>query len=255
MAKLSSISYRSHSNKTSKLLSRLSRRKVTKKTCDEILLGTMFIKCLDKTIIDETTTHNLIINNTTVSRNLLAPNKTACMEFNGINSAINIADDGSFYIGLEDFTIDWWEYKFSLPIEQPLSSNISTKQALFYKDSLNDKQPYIIYNTTCKSLFMSSNGYDWDIANNKYMGTIQDNVWTHWAIVRAHTNFYTFKNGVLKNIWVSDAPVNDSNSFLTIGKGPNGNNFYGCITNFRFVKCQALWTDEFSPTACELFYQ
>lgn len=256
MARLSRVFSRNRSKKSnekSALLGRMASRKVGNHLTDEVLLGDMFIKCIEDNIIDVTGKHDIIVSRTKLAEHTTTPDGSKCMEFDGKSTNINVIDDGTFSPNLDDFSIDWWEYKLPMP-EETWRDEISTTQYSFYKNTSDRKQPYLIKSTDHKSIYMSSDGDHWDISDDKYMGTIPVNTWIHWAIVRANNNFYTFKNGVLKNLWISKLPVNVSAEYLTIGSGPKGNNFYGYITNFRFVKGQALWTDEFKPINDELFY-
>ncbi|RLD66080.1 MAG: hypothetical protein DRI84_05525, partial [Bacteroidetes bacterium] len=212
---------------------------LVEKATDELLLGDMFIKCVNSHLIDITKNHTIIVSNTRVSKDITGPDNSECAEFDGKTTNINIEENGTFNLGLNDFTIDWWEYKFSLP--NPNHANIPTTQYSFYKNSPDKNKPFIIKNSDHKSIYLSSNGKDWDIADDKYMGRISENLWTHWAITRSNNNFYTFKHGIPKNRWTSKLVLNSSDGFLTVGSGLTTNHFYGCITNYRFVKGQALW--------------
>lgn len=234
------------------LINRLVSRRINKKLTDELLLGNMFIKCVDSRLVDITEKHPIIVNSPQLVKNIVSPDSSECVGFNGKTTNINVEEDGTFNLGLTDFTIDWWEYKFPLP--NPNLAGIPTTQFSFYKNSPDKKQPFIIKNSDHKSIHLSSNGSSWDIADDRYMGTILDSVWTHWAITRSNNNFYTYRDGTVKNKWTSALALNSSDGGLTIGSGPKTNHFYGCITNYRFVKGQALWVDRFKPTNDELFY-
>lgn len=258
MAKLSRVlsSKRMRKNRTEKstLVNRLTSRKTSKKLSDEVLLGNMFIKCIDDEIVDVTENHEIIVSRTKLAEGIYAPDTSKCMEFDGKSTNINVVENGTFNPGLDDFTIDWWEYKLTIPADNSWKQEIATTQYSFYKNTTDRKQPYAIKSTDHKSIYISSDGDHWDISDDKFMGTIPENVWVHWAIVRANNNFFTFKDGILRNVWISELPINNSEGLLTIGSGPKGDNFYGYITNFRFVKGQALWVDEFKPINDELFY-
>ncbi len=257
MAKLSRVLSdklnKSDLSEKSTLINRLASRKISNKISDDILLGNLFIKCTDDQIIDLTDNHSITVSRTKLSTKMRSPDNSKCMKFNGKDTNINVLEDGTFNLGLNDFTIDWWEYKLPLP-ENNWKLELPEIQFSFYKNSSDKKQPYKIKNSDHKSIYFSSDGDHWDIADDKYMGTVPKERWVHWAITRSNDNFYTFKHGILKNVWVSSLPVNNSDELLTIGSGPKGNNFYGYITNFRFVKGQALWIDEFKPINDELFY-
>ena len=119
----------------------------------------------------------------------------------------------------------------------------------FYK-----RQPFQIFNNPNKAINISSNGNDWNIADNKYIGTIDENEWTHWAITRSNSNFYAFKNGITKNTWESEKAINNSAGCLSLGSSPKGNNFFGYMDKIRTIKGTPLWIDEFKLTKEDLFY-
>lgn len=248
MAKLSNVfsdkRKKVDSQEKSSFMGRMSSRKPQRKTQDSMLTGALFIRCDDDEIVDLNNNHNILVSRAKVSDNIKSIHSTKSISFDGIDTNINISNSKFLNLGLNDFTIDWWEYKLTLP--KPNPDEINYTQYSFYKNSIDKKQPFAIKNTDHKSIYISSDGDHWDIADDKYMGTIIENKWTHWVIARSNNNFYTFKNGVLKNIWISDKPINYSDGFLTIGSGPSGNNFYGYITNFRVVKGQTLWVEDFN---------
>jgi len=247
MAKLSNVfsnkRKKADSHDKSSFVGRMSSRKLIRKSNENALTGNLFIKCVEDTIVDVNNNHEIIVSRATTSDAIKNLNKDKSIYFNGIDNNINVVDSNYLNLGMDDFTIDWWEYKLSIP--KPNPDEINSTQFSFYKNSTDRKQPISIKNTDHKSIYLSSDGDHWDIADDKYMGTIVENKWTHWVIARSNNNFYTFKNGGLKNIWISDKPINGSDGFLTLGSGPTGNNFYGYIVNFRLVKSQTLWVEEF----------
>jgi hypothetical protein len=85
------------------------------------------------------------------------------------------------------------------------------------------------------------------------MGPATKDEWTHWALIRCNNNFYTFRNGKVKNIWQSDKVINNSDRYITIGSGPRGGYFYGHLNKIRFTRGHALWTEEFDIEE-DLFY-
>ena len=235
----------------STLIKRMSSRKETTRLPEHALLGDLFLTCDEEQILDLTSKNELVISRARVTHDIKGLKGNANIFFDGIDNNINIVNDVHLNLGLNDFTIDWWEYK--LPIPKPNPDDINVKQYSFYKNSIDRKQPILIKTTDHKSIYLSSDGDHWDIADDKFMGVVDENKWTHWVIARSNDNLYTFKNGIIKNIWMSDKPINGSDGYLTIGSGPMGNNFYGYINNFRLVKNQALWTEEFNIKK-DLFY-
>jgi len=243
LSKLTSSKSRKSNNERSELIKRMSRRIPPKK--DNSLLGDMFLTVEGNNLIEKTGNCEIVTNRTKLENNDIF--------FDGLSSSIDIRDNNIFNFGAEDFTVDWWEYK--LPLPEPNYDRIDFDQCTFFKSSSKNKQPILVKNEKNKTLFISSDGEYWDISNGKYMGSIEVNKWSHWAITKSSNKFYTFKNGEVKNIWDCDKPIDSSKEFFTIGKGPKRNNYYGYIKNLRIVKNIALWSEEFSLCSEELFYK
>jgi len=258
MARLSRV-YRTSSKSTSdKKHSTLSRSRTNYKDSrvfnkDSTLLGDLFITVIDNEIVDVTNNNSLIISRVIPTTDIKDISKEDSIYFNGIDTNISIDNDGLFNFGVEDFTIDWWEYKL-IPPETYKLKQISTIQSSICKNTNFSKYPLLIRNTAGQCIYLSSNGEKYDIALEKHIGDIEFNMWTHWAVVRCNNNFYTYRNGIVKNIWLSSDPIDSTDGLLTIGADAHGNNFYGCMSNIRIAKGQALWTEEFSPNSEELFY-
>jgi hypothetical protein len=216
------------------------------------LLGDLFITVEGEEIIDLTNNHIPIPGRLKTNSQIRHMESTGSLAFDGRDTNLNVEDNGDFNFGIDDFSIDWWEYQLSDPGGWELE--LSNIQFSMYKNSIDKKQPFEIFNNVHKAISISSNGDNWDISDSKYMGTVEENVWIHWAVTRANNNFYTFKNGVIKNIWESVEPINNSEGYLTFGSSPKGNNFYGYMDKLRVIKSTPLWIDEFKPTKDDLFY-
>lgn len=259
MSKLSRVfnDKRKNGNKLrSLLMSRMANRKITKKFKNEdkyMLLGNLFISVNDnEEVTDVLGNYDLDICRIKVSKAESVKYDTGSIEFNGLDSNINVKDTNIVELGIEDFSLDWWECPKPLPV--PNINSIPELQCVLYKNSIDRKHPIILQNDgITKRLFLTSDGDHWDISDGKYMGDAIKNEWVHWAIIRCNNNFYTFRNGKVKNIWSSTKVINNSPEYFTIGSGPRGSYFYGHINKFRFTKGQALWTEEFDVQN-DLFY-
>ncbi len=258
MSKLSRVfsdKRKKQDNSKSTLMSSMANRKIYKKIEEEecMLLGNLFISVTEQgDIIDVNKNYNIDVCRVKVSKTDQLKYKTGSMEFNGVDTNLNVKDVDYIELGIEDFSLDWWECPKTLPT--PNIKMIPTLQCVMYKNSTDRKHPIILQNDgNTKKLFLSSDGDHWDIADGKYMGEALKNEWAHWAIIRCNNNFYTFMNGKVKNIWKSDKVINNSPEYFTIGSGPRGGYFYGHMNKFRFTKGQALWTEEFNVEE-DLFY-
>ncbi len=227
-------------------MARLSNFRRTKKDVikEFTLLGDLFITIDNGNIVDMTGNNRLIIDKVGVNYASIES-----LYFDGTNSNIKILDTGIFSFSLEDFTIDWWEHKLTPP-----KYLIDKTQCSLCKHTKSDKYPFLINDFSGQCIYLSSDGKEYDLAYRKYIGDIKYDTWTHWALVRCNNNFYTFRNGGIKNIWKAIKPIYSSMGALTIGSDTKNNNFYGYMNNIRVVKGQALWIEEFEPSDEELYY-
>jgi hypothetical protein len=237
----------------SKLMSRMASRSIIKKEEDEMLLGNLFISVNDTGEIEDLNkNYNINACRVNISKAAQIKYNTGSIEFNGVDSNLNVKDNDKVAVGIEDFSLDWWEC--ARPLPKPNYDFMPALQCVMYKNSIDRKKPLIIQNDDInKYIFLSSDGDHWDIADMKYMGEATKDEWVHWALIRCNNNFYTFRNGEVKNIWKSSEIINPSEEYFTIGSGPKGGYFYGHMNKIRFTKGQALWTEEFDVQE-DLFY-
>ncbi len=147
--------------------------------------------------------------------------------------------------GTGNFTVDWWEYR---TVNKADGCIVSTYP------SPNIPSMLLGYLTASTIYcFMSTDGVNWNIAQGKVMGTLELNVWHHFAVVRNGTFFYTFMDGVQQDTWYSALPLKSppAGGDLLIGYWYNGTSFYyqGYIDELRIVKGVAAWTSNFTPPA------
>lgn len=200
------------------------------------LLNDLFLTIKNKKLINYS---NTVI----TSNHIEVNNKLNSMFFSKKDSYIKIKDDNYFDFGVEDFTIDWWEYNLT---------SCNKKQQLIDKRN-NNNITMLVENTNYKTFSASSDGVMWDIAQEIQMGSIQNNKWAHWAVIKSNNTFYAFKNGTITNKWYSKNNINIPSDVITIGSNKN-NTFYGYINKFRVLRNTALWVEEFKLTTDELFY-
>jgi hypothetical protein len=253
MYKLSSILSKEMvktNNSPPSFLSTIATRRIVKQSEDYMLLGDLFVSTKDNSIADIASNYDINVIRVFAASDIKRDSFENSLFFNGVDASINIKN--KVELSIEDFTIDWWECPKALP-----KSNIDfipDVQYTMYKNSSDIKRPFKIINDGVKKhICISSEGAMWDIAKDKYMGKALKDRWTHWAIVRCNNIFYTFRNGVLKNMWESDKSINAIDTNFTIGSGPKKDNFYGYMNKVRFTKGQALWTEEFNVKD-DLFY-
>ena len=167
---------------------------------------------------------------------------TSSLYFPGGNASyMFVKNTPDFDFGSGDFTVDWWEYR--------LSSTLSS--ASFRRQADNAVQGFLLNHATNDGryqTYMSSNGSSWDIAGGPICGSIDLNVWVHYAVVRNGSTFYHFKNGVQTATWSSSAALlaAPANQLLTLGHW-SGVGFHGYMDEIRISKGIARWTTNFTP--------
>lgn len=156
-----------------------------------------------------------------------------------VDSYLSINANTSWAVRTDDFTIEWFSYQTSL----------TNFQRIFTVGNF----PTI---TIGVSIETSGNFYYW--ANNSFRynsnSASTTNTWYHWAVVRQNAITKVYKNGTLLGSQINDTnDINNTATNLIIG---NTNTFatnaafQGYITNVRWVKGLAVYTDNFTiPTS------
>jgi uncharacterized delta-60 repeat protein len=169
------------------------------------------------------------------------------MYFDGVNDTmVQINNDGGQFgfNGLNDFTIEWFQY---------------------YEGGVNSRPFSIgVYNNPSEMIGMSFEGtvYLW-IANGGYDTTIVNedllNGWHHIAITRYYDGnnhiWRVFLDGVQKTSFADNTDTSNTYT-LTLGNQLNNDGrFQGYITNFRVNNLSALYTSDFTipsqPLTCD----
>ncbi|MBP7830399.1 MAG: choice-of-anchor D domain-containing protein, partial [Kiritimatiellae bacterium] len=149
--------------------------------------------------------------------------------FNGTSSYLAMPDSEDWNFGSGDFTVDFW-----------------AKGTPSYVVQLGDVggSPLISYGAA-GSLYLSTDGVNWDIASDVSMGGTSVE-WAHYAVARSGNNFYTFKNGVLISSFSSSSTIWRPNGEIRIGRAGSGYH-NGWIDELRISKGIARWTSNFTP--------
>lgn len=156
---------------------------------------------------------------------------------------LSVADNSALELGSGDFTIECW---FN-------PSTTSGNQAIFSKGAYS----YLVaFLSGSLSLYLSSNGTSWDIANGLSLGNATANAWYHVAVARVGSNIYAFVNGVLKQTVNSSATIFNNSSALTLGYWTNGEStfsgFSGTVADFRIVQGTGVYSSAFVPPQSQL---
>ncbi len=164
--------------------------------------------------------------------------------FDGSTSYITSADSPDFNFGTDDFTVEWWEYRFASTANMSVCRRSGTSVISAYDLGRSDG--------TNLRVHFSSAGASYDIKNGGDLGTITLNTWVHRAICRSGSNWYLFKDGTLTDSWTSSASIYVEASDIAIGRN-NATYLNACIDDFRIVYGTAKYTGAFTPSTTGLF--
>jgi len=169
------------------------------------------------------------------------------VDFNG-SSYLDIADHSDFTFGTDDFTIECWYKADNLNLSNNWDYIFSSGwpvQLAHTVDSANTNSRFSFY-------FADSNsGPSYLVSNlNTGNGSVYANQWYHVAVTRSGSTFRIFLNGELKDTATSSGSAPAPNTNSAIGRfSPSSPYYYanGRISNFRYVKGTAVYTESFRP--------
>ena len=162
------------------------------------------------------------------------------LRLNGTQIGNNLTILSDLIFGSRDFTIDFWVYPENLssydsqtPIT-PFSGTYRSLTVFMYTDRIG--------------LSVTSINSSWSY--QEFSGTVilNNDTWSHIAIVRSGSKIYLFLNGV-KEIEINYGTGNiaDPSPFTLGNNANNANKLTGYIDEFRYIKGSAIWTDDFTP--------
>ena len=167
----------------------------------------------------------------------------ASLALDGTNDYVTVADNTGFDFGAGDFTIEYWEYRTTYGVQSPILSR-NTSGYTPYMIGWNDGA-----SPTVLTIYMSSNGTNWNVASGVSMGTFTTNVWTHYAVTRNGNTFRTFQNGIQISTFTSAATLPAGAAPLEIGRYAGTYYFKGgYIDELRITNGYARYTSNFTPS-------
>lgn len=155
-------------------------------------------------------------------------------------SALRYANESDFQLGTGSFTIEWFQY-FQTGSANPRVFSIGTYPSASIGVSIEGGIFYLWRGGVSNSLFNP--------------GTIT-NKWVHFAIVgENNTTIKIYQDGVLKRTYTGTYNFNNTTDTLMIGNESTrtaASGFNGYITNFRWTKGNAIYTEAFTRPAAPL---
>lgn len=155
-----------------------------------------------------------------------------------------------FNLGSDDFTIDFWIKPNSILNQNIMAKtndgNVYNGWAIFIHEYLNMQ----VGTGTNQTILTGTTDYT------------NASTFTHVAITRNGNNWYLFENGILVDTYIGyiDVSMNQGDTPMVIGRVYYSTYAHlytldGYMDNIRFVKNQALWTEEFELNEIALYYQ
>ena len=169
----------------------------------------------------------------------LAKITDGAVSFDGTNDDLSISDSSDFTFGTNDFTIEFFRYKFENAVDTYVSkygSGNSTRTFWFGQGSDGTEQFYWYNGSSAYSISSSA--------------SFPINRWSHLAAVRNSGTMTLYVDGVAQVSTTSNVNVslNDTTENVRIGGEDTGTYDYnGFISNVRIVNGSAVYTSNFTP--------
>ena len=179
------------------------------------------------------------------------------VKFDGVDDYLSIPDTQLLEILDEDFTVEFWIYVTGTRAQQCIFSKSRNVQCYW-----TDDNTIALYLDDDNSSATGTSGYG-VFFNSNLTGTdsVMKNQWHHVAICRDSNTWKAFVDGVQKysnSIPGLDPVYNSSDDFEigsyanNRGQGSLANEFEGFISNFRWVKGEALYLSNFTVPSTPL---
>lgn len=181
---------------------------------------------LDETIVDFASNSDIVATGNTTQGSFNPYNTNAWSVFINHGANINVASEEAFFLGTQNFTIDFWCYLVETRTHRIVSLN-----------NLNID----VSDTNALVLSGVSTGLN-----------VEQNTWTHIAVTRTGNVLNGYVNGIKSNNITIASNLNFIQQSLVLGKDRSTATPYmhGHLFNFRVIKNQALYTSNFTkPTS------
>lgn len=212
--------------------------------------GNLFIDG-ESVIEDEASGHVILNTNVSVTSSRFKYGNES-LSFTGNTSYLTVNNHSDFNLGSGDFTLDFWMY----PTEQSDNNEVC---------SICDVTSNNFANGGITLSWSSGSSAQFNIYGpSGSIGTLPfnpiTNDWQHVALVRSGDTFIAYFNGIsIGEINASSGLVIPFTAATTLNIGRYrgsffANSFPGYIDQFRMVKGEALWTENFILTDENLYY-
>lgn len=197
----------------------------------------LLLSCINSTVTDVSNNNDFIVAGNVVASTTDKKYGDTSLYFDGTGDYIYAASPSPAYsFGTGDFTVEFWV--------KPLAGPVSTYNPAFYSHNGTGS-----WNTNNGFRIHHGNILFHDGTQLNFSGAIQNNVWTHVAIVRSGTTIAAFRNGIsigsvaVASTFVVGSPLNQPALCTSDSADSGGREFMqGYIDDFRITRGSARYT-------------
>jgi hypothetical protein len=209
--------------------------------------NTKLLTCTNKNDIWEQGSGTLFtkVGNTTASDTQRQFISSSAIYFDGTGDYLDISSSNDFIFGTGAFTIECWFYATDLDHK----GGSQYPHLICINNYTNGVYLRPHYNGTSYNVFVGGTSYT-------FTTTIEENVWTHVAVVRDGSgNLKLFENGIQigSTVTSADQNISTNSSGNRIGEAihTSGEEFKGYVQDVRVTKGLARYTSNFTPPIAE----
>ena len=199
------------------------------------ITGTSLLTCANNRFVDNSTNNFTLTKNGDVSVQKFNPFgiQTAMTPvshsayFDGTGDELTLASSSEFNFGAGDFTVEMW-----------VNLDVTNIQGQYFFYATGYSPNMFLWNNG--AIYLRTAETSGEIVTPTASGIVAGR-WHHLACVRSGNTYSIYRDGVLV-VSGSSTAVTNANSQLFFGK-----KLKGYISNFRFVKGTAVYTDTFTP--------
>ena len=182
----------------------------------------------DSSFYENTVTINGDIQHSTMEQKI----DNSSILFDGIGDCLSVPSSTDFDLGTEDFAIDFWVNLSQVNVAQKFNSRYDSSAGWFIGvDNTNHVQ------------FYCSNGVD--ITST---ATLSIDTWYHIAVSCEYPDIRLFIDGGIDGTQTASTAIIDVDTPLCIGSLSGTSDYFkGYIDEIRFVKEEAIFTEDFTP--------
>lgn len=167
-----------------------------------------------------------------------SPNDLGSLYFDGTGDWLTVPYNVNLVPGAGDFTIEMWFYTTNGTTRQDPYSIYTSTTGIGIALSLTNARDIVVYNGD--TTLLATAGSVWTA-----------NIWNHLTVVRSGTTLRIFLNGTQFGTATNSTNITGSTNLYIGAAGNAAMPYTGYLSNVRFVKGTAVYTNNFTPPTLE----